>query len=138
MPEALRGDDTMPLIPVVQEMCHDETREFSPVRNVLDRVGDKWSLLVLGMLERGPQRFTALQRAIGGISQRMLTLTLRNLQRDGLVARRSFDENPPRVEYSVTPLGLTLLPAVIELVRWAFEHHKQIESNRDEYDEASV
>lgn len=123
-------------LPEVGELCHGDTPGNSPVRDVLDRVGDKWTLLVLGMLEREPQRFTALQRLIPGISQRMLTLTLRNLQRDGLVSRKSFDENPPRVEYTVTPLGRTLLPSVIALARWAFENHPEIERNRAVYDEA--
>jgi DNA-binding HxlR family transcriptional regulator len=117
-------------------MCHSDTRAHSPVRDVLDHIGDKWTLLVLGMLEREPQRFTALHRSIPGISQRMLTLTLRNLQRDGLVSRQSLDESPPRVEYTVTALGQTLVPAVIALARWAFENHGTIEANRDAYDEA--
>jgi DNA-binding HxlR family transcriptional regulator len=127
--------DHVDVLPEVGAMCHDDTRAYSPVRDVLDHIGDKWTLLVLGMLERGPQRFTALHRSIPGISQRMLTRTLRNLQRDGLVSRQSFDENPPRVEYTVTTLGQTLVPAVIALARWAFENHKAIEANRDAYDE---
>ena len=116
-------------------VCMGETRDHAPVRDVLDRVGDKWSLLLLGMLEKGPQRFTALHRAIPGISQRMLTLTVRNLERDGLLTRTAYAESPPRVEYDLTDLGRTLLPAVLAIARWAFENHGHIEQNRDRFDE---
>jgi DNA-binding HxlR family transcriptional regulator len=121
--------------PQMGTICRDETIEIHVVRDVLDRVGDKWSLLIMGMLETGPLRFTALQKTIPGISQRMLTHTLKNLQRDGLLSRRSFAEIPPRVEYSLTPLGQTLLPVVIELARWAWEHKDELQQNRDDYDD---
>ena len=124
------------LIPAIREMCHDETHQLDTVRDVLDRVCDKWSMLVLSMLEREPMRFTALHRAVPGISQRMLTHTLRNLQRDGLVSRESFAEIPPRVEYTLTTLGTTLLPAVLSLAMWALDNHEQLQSNRDAYDDA--
>jgi len=126
------------LIPAIREMCHDETHRLGAVRDVLDRVCDKWSMLVLSMLEREPMRFTALHRAVPGISQRMLTHTLRNLQRDGLVSRESFAEIPPRVEYTLTTLGRTLLPAVLSLAMWALDNHEQLQSNRDAYDDALV
>ena len=124
------------LIPAIREMCHDETESLDAIRDVLDRVCDKWSILVLSMLEREPMRFTALHRAVPGISQRMLTHTLRNLQRDGMVSRESFAEIPPRVEYTLTALGQSLLPAVLSIATWALENHAQLQSNRDAYDDA--
>jgi DNA-binding HxlR family transcriptional regulator len=125
-----------PPLSAMRELCQGDPTALAPMRDVLDRVGDKWSLLILGMLDRAPQRFTVLHRSIPGISQRMLTHTLRNLQRDGLVSRESFAEIPPRVEYTVTPLGQTLLPAVIALATWAFENQGQLQANRDDYDDA--
>lgn len=106
-------------------------------RSILDRVGDTWSLLVIGMLQPGPLRFTELLRSIPGISRRMLTLTLRQLERDGLVARAAYAENPPRVEYWVTPLGETITAPVLALARWVDEHSAQIETNRAAYDAES-
>lgn len=120
----------------MEQFCKGETRDHAPVRDILDRIGDKWSLMIIGMLESGPQRFTSLHRSIAGISHRMLTRTLRNLERDGLVTRTSYPEIPPRVEYGITPLGRTLLPPVLALARWAFEHHAQVASNRDRFDDA--
>lgn len=87
--------------------------EGGAVREVLDRIGDKWSLLVIGTLRDGPMRFGALEAAVEGISQRMLTLTLKHLVEDGLVDRTAYAEVPPRVEYELTELGRTLLPLVI-------------------------
>lgn len=101
------------------------------IRQVLDRIGDKWSLLVIAVLESGPLRYTDLQREIPGISQRMLTLTLRQLQQDGLLDRAAYAEVPPRVEYSLTPLGLGLRQIVNSLIAWAAEHHNEIRENRD-------
>jgi DNA-binding HxlR family transcriptional regulator len=126
----------VPGMPALEEMCHGDRTEVAHLRDVLDRVGDKWSLMILGMLETGPMRFTVLQRSIPGISHRMLTHTLRSLQRDGLVSRESFAEIPPRVEYEVTALGHTLLPVVIELARWASEHQRELRANQDAWDEA--
>ncbi|MFJ4654057.1 winged helix-turn-helix transcriptional regulator [Nocardia sp. NPDC088792] len=100
------------------------------IRQVLDRVGDKWSLLVIAVLESGPLRYTDLQREIPGISQRMLTLTLRQLQQDGLLTRTAYAEVPPRVEYSLTPLGRGLHEIVTSLIGWATEHHNEIRENR--------
>ena len=124
------------LMPAMSEMCLGELERLGSVRDVFERVGDKWSLLILGMLEGKSQRFTALQKSIPGISQRMLTHTLRNLQRDGLVSRESFAEIPPRVEYTLTPLGTTLLPAVLTLAQWAVDNIEQLQQNRDAYDDA--
>ena len=88
-------------------------------RETLTRLGDKWSVLVMSILAKGPMRFNALKRSIDGISQRVLTSTLRALERDGLVNRSVFPANPPNVDYSLRPLGQTLLGAVSGLARWA-------------------
>ncbi|ASW89809.1 winged helix-turn-helix transcriptional regulator [Mycobacterium marseillense] len=104
--------------------------EGGAVREVLDRIGDKWSLLVIGTLRDGPMRFGALEAAVDGISQRMLTLTLKHLVEDGLVDRTAYAEVPPRVEYELTELGRTLLPLVISLAQWAMAHHEEINANR--------
>lgn len=100
------------------------------IRQVLDRVGDKWSLLVIAAVEAGPLRYTELQRQAPGISQRMLTLTLRQLQQDGLITREAFAEVPPRVEYSLTPLGRGLHEIATSLIDWAAEHHAKIRAHR--------
>lgn len=100
------------------------------IRQVLDRVGDKWSLLVIATLEAGPLRYTDLHRDIPGISQRMLTLTLRQLQQDGLVTRTAYAEVPPRVQYALTPLSRSLNEIVKQLIGWAADHHDEIHQNR--------
>jgi DNA-binding HxlR family transcriptional regulator len=112
--------------------CH--TEEVLQVRQVLDRVGDKWSILVICRLDRGPRRFTELQRETEGISQRMLTLTLRHLERDGLVGRTVHPVVPPRVDYELTELGCTLLVSVHALVTWTIEHRSDIAAARTHYD----
>lgn len=104
--------------------------EGGAVREVLDRIGDKWSLFVIGTLRSGPMRFGELQAAVTGISQRMLTLTLRHLVEDGLVSRTAYAEVPPRVDYELTGLGRTLLPRVIALAEWAMAHRDEINANR--------
>ena len=104
------------------------------VRETFDRVGDKWSLLVVVILGYGPQRFTALKYGVVGISQRMLTLTLRKLERDGIVQRTVFPEIPPRVEYDLTPLGRTLIGPVTALADWAVANHDVITARQVEYD----
>jgi DNA-binding HxlR family transcriptional regulator len=100
------------------------------IRGVLDRIADKWTLLVVTTLEPGRMRFTELQRHIPGVSQRMLTLTLRNLERDGLVAREVFAEVPPRVEYELTPMGRSLLVPALALGQWAIDNLPDIEASR--------
>jgi DNA-binding HxlR family transcriptional regulator len=107
-----------------------------PVRDVLDRIGDKWSTLVLGTLAAGPRRFSAVQRAIPDISKRMLTQTFRDLERDGLIARTVFPTKPPSVEYRLTPLGATILEPLASLVRWANRSHAAINDARLAFDEA--
>jgi DNA-binding HxlR family transcriptional regulator len=104
------------------------------IREILDRVGDKWSLQVIFHLGAGPQRFTALKRSIDGVSQRMLTVTLRGLERDGIVTRTMYPVIPPRVEYALTPLGGTLLDAAGILVSWADAHLAEVDAAREAYD----
>jgi DNA-binding HxlR family transcriptional regulator len=106
-------------------------------RSVLDRIGDKWSLLLIGILEEGPRRFTDLLNRTPGISRRMLTMTLRALERDGLVTRTVFAEVPPRVEYDVTELGRTLSQPVLKLAMWAADNQAAIIANRDAFDDAA-
>ncbi|MFE6969043.1 winged helix-turn-helix transcriptional regulator [Isoptericola sp. NPDC057653] len=104
------------------------------IRAVLDRVADKWSLLVIATLDGGSLRFTELQRSVSGISQRMLTRTLRGLERDGLVRRTVHAEVPPRVEYDLTATGRTLIGPAVTLAEWAVEHNPEIERHHAEYD----
>jgi DNA-binding HxlR family transcriptional regulator len=104
---------------------------------VLNRVGDKWSVQIVGRLGEGRQRFSDLRRSIEGISQRMLTLTLRGLERDGLVARTVYPTIPPRVEYELTELGLTLLVPIQGLAEWADSNRTRIQSARDRFDRAA-
>jgi DNA-binding HxlR family transcriptional regulator len=104
-------------------------------RSVLDRVGDKWSLLLIGLLDAGPRRFTDLLETTPGISRRMLTLTLRALERDGLVRRTVFAQVPPRVEYETTQLGRTLTEPVLRLASWAADNQDAIVENRSSYDD---
>ncbi|MET9553154.1 helix-turn-helix domain-containing protein [Streptomyces sp. NPDC006645] len=111
-----------------------DTREDCEVRQILDRIGDKWSLLVIALLDVSTLRFTELRREIDGISQRMLTVTLRQLERDGLVKRTVHPVVPPRVEYQLTPMGRTLHTTINALVVWTEEHQNQIAVAREEYD----
>jgi DNA-binding HxlR family transcriptional regulator len=104
------------------------------VASILARVGDKWSVFVIMMLGSGPLRFNELKRLVGGISQRMLTLTLRGLERDGLVTRTVFPTIPPRVDYELTDLGRGLLKPVEALGKWAFDHRTEIERARAKFD----
>jgi DNA-binding HxlR family transcriptional regulator len=108
------------------------------VSDVLARVGDKWSVLVVTRLGDGSKRFNELRRAIGGISQRMLTLTLRGLERDGLVTRTVFPTIPPRVDYALTPLGRDLLQPVSSLGAWAIRNQPKIQKARVRFDAAAL
>jgi DNA-binding HxlR family transcriptional regulator len=112
-----------------------DTREDCEVRQILDRIADKWSLLAIALLDGGKTlRFSELQRRIDGISQRMLTVTLRQLERDGLVRRTVYPVVPPRVEYELTPLGMTLHATIQSLVAWTEEHQDEIAAARAAYD----
>ncbi|MBL9037245.1 MAG: helix-turn-helix transcriptional regulator [Archangium sp.] len=103
-------------------------------REVLNRVGDKWSVYVIGLLGDGAKRFSEIKRAVEGISQRMLTLTLRGLERDGLVTRTVTPSVPPRVDYELTALGRTLLKPVRALAAWASANRVEIQAARDAFD----
>ncbi|MDF2707543.1 MAG: transcriptional regulator [Nonomuraea muscovyensis] len=111
-----------------------DTREGCEVRQILDRVADKWSLLVIALLDCGSMRFTELRREIDGVSQRMLSVTLRHLERDGLVSRTVHPVVPPRVDYALTPLGRTLHETIKALVTWTEEHQGEIAAARAAYD----
>ncbi|MFI6259613.1 winged helix-turn-helix transcriptional regulator [Micromonospora zamorensis] len=111
---------------------NDEDADF--IREVLDLVGDKWSVLIIGTLADGPVRYSDLGDVIPGISQRMLTLTLKHLQRTGLVTRTSYPEVPPRVEYALTELGRSLLSTVLALAAWSADHHAEIRRHQTTYD----
>ncbi|TDC74283.1 winged helix-turn-helix transcriptional regulator [Streptomyces hainanensis] len=111
-----------------------DVREGCEVRQILDRVADKWSLLVVALLDQGSWRFSELRREIDGISQRMLTVTLRNLERDGLVLRTVHPVVPPRVDYELTPLGRTLLTTIQALVEWTEAHQTEVAAARATYD----
>lgn len=104
------------------------------VRAILDRIANKWTLLVVGTLHGRRLRFTELQRHIPGVSQRMLSLTLRQLERDGLVTRTVHAEVPPRVEYELTAMGETLIPPAVALAEWAIEHDAAIAASRARHD----
>src|SRR5919198_3288560 len=123
-------------VPALQPHAH-EGADCRAVASVLSRVGDKWSVLVIMLLVDGPRRFNELKRMIDGISQRMLTLTLRGLERDGLVTRTVFPTIPPRVDYELTDLGRGLSRPVQALGQWAFEHLPEIEGARTSFDARS-
>jgi DNA-binding HxlR family transcriptional regulator len=105
-----------------------------PTRLVLDRVADKWAVLLLGLLAKEPLRFNQLRRAIAGLSQKMLSQTLKSLERDGLVSRKAFATVPVTVEYSITPLGQTLTATVDALRLWAEAHIGEVQQAQQRYD----
>lgn len=104
------------------------------LKDVLERVGDKWSILAIAALDHHPWRFRELQRSIDGISQRMLTLTLRRLQRDGLVTRTVYPTRPPQVEYALTPMGRSLTRPLRALADWSDQHRADIAAHRAQWD----
>ena len=108
--------------------------ECQAVSSILSRVGDKWTVLIVMLLGQGPRRFNELKRMIGGVSQRMLTLTLRGLERDGFVSRTMFPTIPPRVDYELTPLGHSLRSPIEELGNWAFAHILAVDQARRDFD----
>jgi len=120
------------------DLVWDPYTRDCPSREALDRIGDRWSVLIIGALTTGPQRFSELGRRIGGISQKMLTQTLRGLERDGLVRRTVFPVVPPHVEYELTDLGLTLREPLAALDAWARDHMDSIVESRTEYDAAKA
>ena len=130
-------NQTVDLQKKLEIFFHDEEKhhEFCPVRDILDRFGDKWSLLaILNLGYSGVTRFNELKNKIDGISQRMLTVTLRSLERDGLITRKIYAEIPPRVEYELTPLGQSLLHQIWDLAQWASGSMEEIVIARAKYD----
>ena len=112
----------------------DILNEYCPSRKVLELLGDKWTLLTLNAIARGINRHNALLREIGGISQKMLSQTLRGLERNGIVTRHVFPVVPPRVEYELTSLGESLNGPVVALGKWAQDHYALVEKAREKYD----
>lgn len=110
--------------------CQEWPEDSAFIREVLDRIGDKWTMLIVSTLSAGSLRYSALQASIAGISQRMLTQTLKHLERDGLITRTAYPEVPPRVEYELTDLGRSLMGAVTAMASWAAAHHSEIAGNR--------
>jgi DNA-binding HxlR family transcriptional regulator len=119
-------------VPMDEDAIHSD--ECPKVSQVLSRIGDKWSVLVIMILSRGTRRFSDLKRDIGGISQRMLTMCLRGLERDGLVKRTVFAVVPPRVDYELTALGRSLCEPVLALGSWARSHIAEIDAARTDFD----
>ena len=116
------------------QLAPDPFTSACPTREILDRIGDRWTVLVVSSLEDGPMRFSELGRRIEGISQKMLTQTLRGLERDGLVTRTVQAAVPPRVDYALTDLGRTLTPVIAALDAWARAHMSDVTASRSAYD----
>ena len=114
------------------------TPDCRAVADILSRIGDKWTVFVVRSLSDGPKRFTEIKRVINGISQRMLTLTLRGLERDGFVTRTVTASIPPRVDYELTELGRTLIGPLHTIGEWATTHRQQVEDARDSFDRAAL
>jgi DNA-binding HxlR family transcriptional regulator len=131
MKAAQERTQTLPGHTAVSDIHSTDCRAVS---GILSRIGDKWSVLIVQRLGEGPRRFNEIKRIIGGISQRMLTLTLRNLERDGLVSRTVTPTVPPRVDYALTELGRDLLIPVSALGAWAIQHTPCIEAARARFD----
>ncbi len=122
-------------VKIVEVDCApDDTAHCRALGQILDRIGDKWTIMVVGVLSQGALRFNALQRAVPGVSHRMLTMTLRGLERDGLVKRTSFPTIPPRVDYELTPRGLSLTEPLKALAAWAISQQQGIEASQSLYD----
>lgn len=112
----------------------DPSGNCDAISTMLSRIGDKWSVLVVSTLGAGPLRFNELRRGIGNISQKMLTATLRNLERDGFVIRKVTASRPPRVDYALTDLGRDLLVPIHALVQWTIENRSRIDAARTRFD----
>jgi DNA-binding HxlR family transcriptional regulator len=118
------------------KVAYDAYLANCPVRRVLDRVSDKWVILLLNALADGPRRYAELRRIVAGVSEKMLTQTLRSLERDGLVTRTVTASVPARVDYALTDLGMSLLPVMRALKAWAEAHIAEIDAARADYDRA--
>lgn len=121
-------------IPTVDPLAPNVFAADCPTRQMLDRIGDKWTVLVVQVLDQGPMRFNGLKRRIGGVSQKMLAQTLRHLERDGLVSRHVFATTPVTVEYALTPLGRTLVGALTPLIVWSEGMIGEVETARAVFD----
>ncbi|MBN6037853.1 helix-turn-helix domain-containing protein [Amycolatopsis sp. 195334CR] len=119
-------------------MLPDPYDRDCPTRQLLDRIGDQWTVLIVGVLGDGPLRFTEIGKRVAGISQKMLTQTLRALVRDGILARRMYAEIPPRVEYELTDLGRDLAEPLGVLTEWAKQHMDRVMAAREAYDQAAA
>ncbi len=119
---------SLPTLPGIHAECRRMT-------GILSMVGDKWTVMIVMVLRQQPRRFNELKRTIGGISQQMLTRTLKALERDGIIVRTVHPTVPPQVEYALTPLGHSLSEPVYELGEWAQDHLDEIEQNRSRYDD---
>jgi len=129
----------MPAAKAIATATHEPDADTcKALGNILDRVGDKWTVMVVGMLSTGPMRFNALHRAVPGVSHRMLTLTLRGLERDGLVSRTAFPTVPPRVDYELTALGRSLKAPLEVLAKWVSKNQAAVEIARVTFDERSL
>lgn len=118
----------------LQPLAWNAYNSLCPTRQVLNRIADKWTVLVVSSLEGSTKRFNVLQREIDGVSQKMLTQTLRGLERDGLVTRKIYATVPPKVEYSLTPLGDTLVVLLRSIRVWSETHIEQVMTAQDNYD----
>ena len=131
---ATAATTTTDLLEALPAEAHPQA-ECRAMGQVFDRIGDKWTIMAVGALSHGPMRFNALLRRIGGVSHRMLTLTLRGLERDGLVKRTAFATIPPRVDYELTPLGHSLIEPLAALAQWGQDHRPEIEQARVAFDQ---
>ncbi|MFC5823737.1 winged helix-turn-helix transcriptional regulator [Nonomuraea insulae] len=121
-----------------ERIAYDAYLATCPARQLLDRISDKWVSLLLTALADGPQRYSGLSRTVAGVSQKMLTQTLRTLERDGLVSRSVTPSVPVRVDYALTPLGVSLLPVMQAIKNWSETHIEQVVAARDTYDNRST
>jgi len=122
----------------IEELGADAQATCHELVKIIDRIGDKWTVMVVGTLANGPVRFNAILRTIKGLSHRMLTLTLRNLQRDGLISRRVFPTVPPKVEYELTPLGRSLIGPLCTLIGWAQSNQAGIKRAQKAFDDTDA
>ncbi|NRB39356.1 MAG: helix-turn-helix transcriptional regulator [Pseudomonadales bacterium] len=116
----------------------ENKHEDCPLRDILELIGDKWSLLILYVLNERPFRFNELKKVVGKISQRVLTQRLRTLERDGYVSRTVYPVSPPKVEYALTDLGLSLLMPLSQLEKWSRLSYQQVKENREKYDQENA
>jgi DNA-binding HxlR family transcriptional regulator len=121
-------------LPEIAEIKDRDPGNCAAVNGILSRIGDKWTVLIVITLSKGPMRFNQIKRAVGDISQRMLTLTLRNLERDGFATRTVYPTAPPRVDYQLTELGKTLIAPLHTIGRWAIEHRQEVADARANFD----